>query len=102
MLAQFAGGGQAVHFRHHHVHQDEVDRLLGRRLRGLERGQRLLAVAGDLDDGAQRFEDVGDGVDIAHVVLDDQDATAFQHAVAALGFLQQGLLFRRQFRHHLV
>ena len=83
---------EAVHLGHHHVHQHEVDAtaLPAREL--FERLQGLPAVAGDLDDGAARLEDAGQGEDVAHVVLDHEDAPALERGVAAARLREHLLL----------
>ncbi len=94
---------ETVHFGHHHIHQDEVD-LASRgeawAFSSTSRASRPLRAICTM--GAAGFEDVGERVDIAHVVLDDEDAAAFEHGVAIVGLLQHALLFGRQVRDYAV
>ena len=46
---------------------------------------RFAAVARDLDNGTARFQHAGQREDVAHVVLDHEDAAAFEQRVAAGG-----------------
>ena len=68
----------AVHLRHHHVHQDEVD--LGMAVEHLERVAPVLGVEHAHALGLER---AGDGVDVAHVVVDHQDRPPGEGRVAA-------------------
>jgi hypothetical protein len=71
---------------HHDVHQDQVDVRHGFKL-----FQGFKAVAADLHDGALLFECAGECEDIAHVVIHQQDAAAFEYPVAAAHRLQHVL-----------
>lgn len=86
--------GEPVHDRHHHIHQNEV--YGGCRGGGrIERVERFLPVARDLHDGAARFEHAGEGIDVSDIILDDEDAPAFQHGVSISRLLDHALLFGR-------
>src|SRR5699024_7528631 len=57
------GGGIAVQFGHHHVHQDQGDVLVG-----LQALDALVAVVGVEDLQALCFQGAGEGEDVAYVV----------------------------------
>src|SRR5438552_2695542 len=72
--SQFGAGGESVHHRHAHVHENEVGQLAAHRI------ERLLAV-GRLDDVEARLGQRGTReATPARVVVDHQDATAVVHA----------------------
>lgn len=66
-LAQQPGGGQAIHHRHLHVHQDQVVVGLGHHL------QRDGAIAGDADISADRPQQLQRHLLIELVVFRQQD-----------------------------
>ncbi len=66
-LAQQPGGGQAIHHRHLHVHQDQVVVGLGHHL------QRDGTIAGDADIGADRPQQLQRHLLIELVVFRQQD-----------------------------
>ena len=98
LLADLAHRGEAVHLRHHDVHQHEVDAAVRRGLRPLSaasasrplRAISTLAPFGSSTlDSAKMLRDV---------VLDDQDAAAFEHGLAVARRLQHALPLGRQAR----
>ena len=54
--------------------------LAGRALAARERRERLAAVARDLDRGAVRLEHAREREDVAHIVLDDENAAALERS----------------------
>lgn len=65
--ADFAGGGEAVHFGHLAIHQDQVVALV------LQSGQRGVSVAGDVAGAAAVLQEFGDIHLVDAIVLGDQD-----------------------------
>ena len=86
-LADLLHRRDAVHLRHHDVHQDDVD--LGVRL---DEADRLAAGFGRDDRHAFVVENGREGEDVAHVVVDDQRLLALQRAVGAVEGLDRRAL----------
>ena len=59
----------------------------------LERLDRLAAVAGDLHRSPARFQNAGQGEDVAHVVLDNENSAAFEQGVPVPRLADHPLLF---------
>ena len=73
----------AVHFRHHDVHQDNVEvRAFVQRFQG------FAAVVGEVDIEAQLFQLGGQRIDIAHVVVHQQQLLALENVVAVFDQLR--------------
>ena len=73
----------AVHLRHHDVHQDNVEvRAL------IQRFQGFAAVVGKVDIEAQLFQLGGQRVNIAHVVVHQQQLFTLENVVAVLNQLR--------------
>jgi len=78
--------GVAVHLRHHHVHQDEIDVLVG------PQHPEALVPVGCVDDGEPvQLKDAGDREGVAQVIVNDQDAPAAQAVVCSWGLRGRGL-----------
>src|SRR5687767_2565990 len=95
VLADATGGFIAVHLRHHHVHQYDVDLGIV-----VQHPQRVVAVLGVLHVHLVTLEDAGQGNDVADVVVDDQRLLAFERRVAAVQLIEQPLLLWRQRAFH--
>ena len=96
-LANDSHGLEAVHLRHHDVHQDEVD---GRAL--VEPSHGFATVARDLDVRALRLEHAAEREDVPDVVLDEQDAPSLKQRLAIARLAQHALPLGRQLRLDLV
>src|SRR5882724_10944805 len=70
-------GFQAVHLRHHDVHQYQVDVWVA-----LEMLECFATVARDEQFGALGLQDTTQREDVAHVVFGDQDALAVERSLA--------------------
>ena len=68
----------------------------------LQRFDRFATIAGDLHQSAARLENAGEGVDVPHVVFDDQDTSAFEQRVTVPRLSIIRLLFVRQLRDDLM
>ena len=80
LLAQLTGGGQSIHHRHLHVHQDQVVWLLLCHFQGYG------AIAGDADVGSHRSQQLYRYLLVQLVVFCQQYAESVEAiAVAGLG-----------------
>src|SRR6185295_10082529 len=75
-LADLTHGLHAVHFRHHDVHEHDVDLLL--LLQDLDG---IASVVGGEDDHVVLFEHGRKGEDVPHVIVHDQHAPAAEQPV---------------------
>ena len=64
--------------------------------------ERLASVTRDLDLGALGLEHARQREHVAHVVLDDEDATALEHRFAIAGVAEHALALRWKLGLHLV
>src|SRR5882762_6059291 len=76
---------QAVHFRHHHVHEHDVDAGIA-----LENRDRLAAGFRRQGDQMMLLEGAGQGKNIPDVIVDDQDPASAEGLVAVVQ-VQDGL-----------
>ena len=68
----------------------------------VQRVERFLAVTSDLHLRTTWFKDVGQGIDIPNVVLDDENPATLKNGIAVPGLANHLLLLRRKVRNHLV
>ena len=83
--ADFAGGGQAVHHRHLHVHQHRVKRS------GFHRVERQRAVLNQGDLDARGLEDQARHALVGGVVLGDENAGSALQTAGRVGGGRGGL-----------
>lgn len=66
----------AVHFRHHDIHQHDI------RVRHfVQRFQRLATIIGDGDIEAEFFQLCRERIDVAHVIVHQQQLLVFEHII---------------------
>ena len=98
----FCGRRQAVHHRHHDVHQDEVDRVALLAEGFLDRLDRLAAVSRNLHPRAARFENACQGINVPDVILDHQNSPPFEQRIAIARPADHPLLFVRKVGNDLM